>query len=102
VAAAKENIIRNGLEERIIVTGQELATVDGSFGLIAANILFNTLIVLAPELAVRLDPGGTLLCAGILAGEQQEDLREVFERHGLTFVEERTERDWAALRLDRR
>jgi ribosomal protein L11 methyltransferase len=102
VAAAKENILRNELAESIIVKTQELAAVDGSFGLITANILFNTLVVLAPELAVRLDPGGTLLCAGILAGEQQEQLREVFEGQGLTWVEERTEGDWAALRLDRR
>jgi ribosomal protein L11 methyltransferase len=102
VAAARENIVRNELEETIVVTGQELATVEGSFSLITANILFNTLIVLAADLAGRLDPGGTLLCAGILAGEQQGKLRKVFEGYGLTFVEERTEGDWAALRLDRR
>ena len=102
VAAAKENILRNELEESIIVKTQELAAVDGSFGLITANILFNTLVVLAPELAVRLDPGGALLCAGIMAGEQQGGLRKVLEGHGLACVEERTEGDWAALRLDKR
>jgi ribosomal protein L11 methyltransferase len=102
VTAARENIVRNELEETIVVTGQELATVEGSFSLITANILFNTLVVLAADLAKRLDPGGALLCAGILAGEQQKKLRKVFEGYGLTCVEERTEGDWAALRLDRR
>jgi len=101
VAAARENILRNELEETIVVSDQELATVEGSFSLITANILFNTLVLLAAELAGRLDQGGALLCAGILAGEQQEKLRKVFKEHGLTCVEERTEGDWAALRLDR-
>lgn len=101
VSAARENIARNGLGERITVSGQGLETVEGSFGLIAANILFDTLSALSPDLTERLDPGGSLLCAGILAGEQQERLREIFEKRGLTCVEERVEGDWAALRFDR-
>ena len=45
---------------------------DGSFELVLANILATPLKLLAPLLAGRLAPGGTLVLSGILAGQAEE------------------------------
>jgi ribosomal protein L11 methyltransferase len=76
---AEENARRNGV-------APELATPDavsGSFGIIVANILANTLVALAPELAARLEPGGTLLLSGILA-DQEAEVRAAYVAQGLS------------------
>jgi ribosomal protein L11 methyltransferase len=76
---AEENARRNAV-------APELAppeAVRGSFHVIVANILANTLVALAPELAARLEPGGTLLLSGILAG-QEDEVRAAYVSRGLS------------------
>jgi len=76
---AGENARRNGV-------APELATpeaVSGSFRVIVANILANTLVALAPEIAPRLEQGGTLLLSGILAGQDAE-VRAAYVSQGLS------------------
>lgn len=99
VEAARRNVASNGLGEKITVSWSLLTGVQGTFELIAANILFDTLARLASDLASRLDEGGTLLCAGILAGRQEEDLRQIFQDLGLRCTGERTMGEWSALRF---
>ena len=80
VAVAAENAARNGVA--LELSGAAPAGVGGSFDLVVANILANTLLELAPELAARLAPGGTLLLSGLLAGQEGE-VREGYRRLGL-------------------
>jgi ribosomal protein L11 methyltransferase len=99
VAAARENVARNGLGGRVLVTGDELGALPGTFDLIVANITANVLVALAGELAARLRPGGRLVLSGILAGEQEAQVREAYERLGLRGGAARVEGEWAALSL---
>ncbi len=99
VSAAADNIRKNGLDDVIKVDGKALGDVEGLFDLIVANIFHDTLVELSALLVERLNPHGTLICSGILAGGQGESLRRVFEGIGVRFVEERTENEWAALRF---
>lgn len=101
VSAAAENIGKNGLDSVIEVEGKALGDVEGLFDLIVANIFHDTLAHLSALLVERLNPYGTLICSGILAGSQVESLKGVFEGDGIRFVEERTENEWAALRFAR-
>lgn len=107
VEAAKSNAARNGVVEKIRVQHGSLqdlsaAVLDGPApDLILANIL-------APVLEDMLDQGlpdligaeTTLILSGVIE-EQVGGLLKRAERHGLTAIEDRSEKDWHALTLRR-
>jgi ribosomal protein L11 methyltransferase len=99
VAAARLNVARNRLDGSVQVAGDDLSAVAGPFDLIAANITADVLLPLAPLLAARLAPGGALVLAGILAGEQEREVRAAYERLGLRCEDARADGEWAALLL---
>ncbi|HEY5998757.1 MAG TPA: 50S ribosomal protein L11 methyltransferase [bacterium] len=99
VAAARLNVEGNNLAGRVRVGGEDLAAITGRFELVAANITADVLVPLAPALAARLAPGGALVLAGILAGEQEREVRVAYERLGLRCAAARAEGEWAALLL---
>jgi ribosomal protein L11 methyltransferase len=101
VAAARGNVALNGLADRVSVGGRDLAAIGGEFDLIAANITADVLLVLAPMIFERLSPGGALVLAGLLAGDQTREVRAAYERLGLLGALERVEGEWAALLLVR-
>jgi hypothetical protein len=61
-----------------------------------ANILANVHVLLAPDLARALRPGGLLLTSGIISNRALE-VEQAFTSAGLTAVERRQEGDWVAL-----
>jgi ribosomal protein L11 methyltransferase len=69
------------------------------FDLIIANILAAPLIELAPDFAKALAPGGTVLLAGLLAG-QADGVAAAYQSHGLT-VRERRSGEWPVLVCER-
>jgi ribosomal protein L11 methyltransferase len=100
VQVARENAGRNGvaLELSTLPAGE----VPGTFDLVLANILANTLVELAPDLAARLAPGGALVLSGLL-GPQVQDVLLAFLARGLRLAPggDRREGEWAALVLER-
>lgn len=99
VAAASGNVGRNGLAGRVEVSEQALERVSGSFDLIVANILHDTLVDISSAIAGKISPSGTFLCGGILAGGQEESLRCCYESLGLRHRASKYEGEWAALRF---
>ena len=55
---------------------------EGPYGVVAANILAEPLIALAPDIARVLAPGGRLILAGLLA-RQEAAVRTAYEAEGL-------------------
>jgi ribosomal protein L11 methyltransferase len=68
LAAARENAARNDVEIRLMPSSAALSE---TFDLVVANILTNPLMLLAPVLGARLNPGGRLALSGVL--ETQAD-----------------------------
>jgi ribosomal protein L11 methyltransferase len=66
--ATAENAAENGLASQLTVH-HEAAALPLRADVLLANILAGTLCALAEEFAARLEPGGRLLLAGILAGQ---------------------------------
>jgi len=99
VVAASENVVKNDLVGRIGVSGRDLGAIDGKFDLIVANITADVLLPLAPRLVERLSPGGALILAGLLSGDQAREVRAAYEESGLLCAGERSEDEWAALLL---
>lgn len=77
VRVAAENAARNGVEGQVEVREGDVAALapawsDGSFDVIAANILAEVLISLAPAFARLLRPGGEVILSGVIAARAAE------------------------------
>ncbi|WPB75434.1 50S ribosomal protein L11 methyltransferase [Archangium violaceum] len=79
VELARENAVDNGTPD-VELSGKELTAVEGSFDLVVANILANTLIELAPLIAPKVKD--RLLMAGVLA-HQKEEVEAAYVNLGL-------------------
>jgi ribosomal protein L11 methyltransferase len=101
VAAARENVARNGLAGRIAVSGGDIAALSGNFQLVVANIVHDVLLALSGHLHRLTASQGALVLSGILAGEQEESIGKHFAALGFSLRGQRRQGEWAALRLDK-
>jgi ribosomal protein L11 methyltransferase len=97
VSAAKNNIGANNSAEKIEASNTSLDELTGPYNLILANIIHNTLVEMAPTLSRLLAANGILIMAGILKGEQAENITYVYSDNGLTRQEEQSSGEWSAL-----
>lgn len=107
-----ENALLNGIAEgpgrgavmMVIADGMAhpLLALRGPYDLLIANILAGPLIELARDFAGALAPGGHLLLAGLLAGEQERSVRRAYRRAGLMPLARLQRGDWAILWLRKR
>lgn len=67
--------------------------VSGTFHLVFANILAQTLVAILPDLSARLAPGGFLLGSGILL-DLGDGVLEAASSKGLDLMERRTDGEW--------
>lgn len=113
VPVARENVAMNGVSEQVsvrhgtlpggdavplhFVGGSELEVLDaGHFDLVLINILAPVIIAVAPDLAARLAPSGSLIAAGLIES-QEADVAQAFQLQGLEVTERTQEKDWVAL-----
>ena len=101
VETAKGNIIRNRLEDIITVSDQDIASIESGFNLIVANIIHDTLAEMAKLLTGLLAPKGYLILSGILKGDQENSIREIYTGQGLSFIEIMTKDEWTALQFQK-
>ncbi|HEY6004687.1 MAG TPA: 50S ribosomal protein L11 methyltransferase [Anaeromyxobacter sp.] len=101
VEVARENAGRNGASVEVV--SRPLEAVEGTFDVVVANILANTLVELAPAIAAKLAPGGVVLLSGILA-PQEEEVRRAYRALGLEPFPSGDRRDgeWSLVALGRR
>lgn len=103
VRITAENAERNGVAQAIRVSAGSLEDVleacAPSADVLAANILAPVIEAMARQgLGSAVRPGGTLILAGILAGQAQAVLQACQEA-GLQLLEQRRSGDWVALVL---
>ena len=101
VETAKGNIIRNRLEHIVAVSGEDVASIRSGFDLLVANITHDTLAEMAKLLTDLLAPKGYLVLSGILSGDQENSIREIFTRLGLNYIKSMTRDEWAALQFQK-
>jgi ribosomal protein L11 methyltransferase len=95
---ARENLVKNGLQDRVALLPGEIARVLERFDLVAANILSGTLIPMASALSGRLSSGGVLLLSGILADEVEEVIA-AYRAAGFRHTGTREDGEWNLIRL---
>jgi len=76
---AAVNIKNNGLEDRIMVSGQAVETIDQRFSMVIANLRYPSLIKLFAQLTEVTDKRGALILSGIKNGEVA-DLLKVYTK----------------------
>lgn len=97
VELAKECAAENGLTG-IALSGKPLQQVKGTFDLVLANILANTLVALAPQLAQKV--GQRLVLAGVLV-PQAEEVTKAFVAQGMKPRGRTVQGEWIRLDFDR-
>jgi ribosomal protein L11 methyltransferase len=97
VVAARANIEQNSVTGQIRCSEETLADLPGRYDLVIANITADILTALCPDLIKKMTPGGHLILAGILQGEQADRVSRCFQAASLTLVAEKTEGRWISL-----
>lgn len=97
VKIALKNCRLNGVQKKIALSRQDLTKVPMNsrqkYDLICANLISPLLISERQRILNRLNPGGTLVLAGILATEFAT-VRKDYESSGLRLASTRIEREW--------
>jgi ribosomal protein L11 methyltransferase len=95
---------RAGEAVMVVADGMDdpLLQVRGPYDLLIANILAGPLTELAPDFARAVSPGGSLLLAGLLAGDQEAAVKRAMTLAGFRMAARLQRGDWAILWLRRR
>jgi len=101
VAVARENIANNGLVGKIEISTTPVEQIQGLFPLVCANIVHDVLVDMAATLAALAAPGGYLVLAGILAGDQETNIIRVYREFGWQPLDRLHQEEWVALFLRR-
>ncbi|MFO7811394.1 MAG: 50S ribosomal protein L11 methyltransferase [Pelovirga sp.] len=93
---ARENVARNKLAGRVMITSDPLEKIDGVYDLVVANILAEENIRLKQALLQHLQPGGWLILSGILK-EKESLVTAAFAGTDLNAMAARYREDWVCL-----
>jgi ribosomal protein L11 methyltransferase len=105
VETAAANVAANGLEGRVVcveAVGFDAKAIlaRAPFDLVFANILKGPLIGLAPEMGIRVAPGGFAILSGLL-NEQADEILAVYAQAGFNLDHRGEIGDWTTLILRR-
>ncbi len=101
VRVAQENIANNRLAGNIEVSTTPVTEITGTYQLVSANIVHDVLVEMAPTLAGLTAVDGQLVLAGILSGEQEDNIIKVYAALDCRLLDRRYQEEWTALRLQR-
>lgn len=99
VAVAQENIAHNQLSATIAVSATPIEQIQGPFQLVCANIVHDVLMAMSGLLTGLTVPGGHLVLAGLLSGQQEDNIKAVYGDLGWQILADRHQDEWAALLL---
>lgn len=96
VEVARDNLALNDMSGCVECGTEPLEAITENFDIILANILAEELVRLAPFLAERLQPGGSLILSGILA-EKEQLVRHGFSSLPMKFIRTESAGEWVAM-----
>jgi ribosomal protein L11 methyltransferase len=99
VQVATDNVRINNLQDRVEVSGGALADLSGRYQVVVANIVHDTLIELADDLARVTAGRGVLLLSGLICGEQVASILDRFTKLSFQTADQVQDGEWCALEL---
>lgn len=102
VANARENVVQNGVEERVTIREGTVAAVpsDRTADVIVANVTREPLMEMLSGFRARLAEEGALLLAGLLTSDRSRML-DALHQQNLRVYDEQTEKGWWAVHCKR-
>lgn len=97
---AYENVMANGLEDRIVISKQSFENIDQKFSMVTANLRFPTLSSMMNQFVETTAPHGFLILSGIKDSEMQS-LLEVYTEKYFGRLWSANELGWAGVALQR-
>jgi len=94
---AKENCLRNQCQD-IVISPQDLQTIDGKFDFVLANINLNVLLESFGKMKELLDSGGQIFLSGILLSDIPA-ISKCFTDLGFELIAQKQKKDWVALHV---
>ncbi|BHH85381.1 50S ribosomal protein L11 methyltransferase [Desulforhopalus sp. 52FAK] len=99
VKAAKENVVFNGMQDKMDVSLDSLDEITESYDVVVANIVHDVLISMADDLIRLTAKGGALILSGLLAEKQLANIKRIFSEKGMSPVGEKIRDEWSAIRF---
>ncbi len=100
VMAGRDNVALNDFSDKMDVSQEDVADINGQYSLVVANIIHDVLQILRQDLIKNIAIGGELVLSGLIAGEQVESIISTFTKGDILVLEEQVfEGEWAALRF---
>ena len=96
VVVAQQNLVQNGVENRVHVSNEPLEKVTGSYDVVLANILAEDLARMGAELVAKVGTGGYLVLSGILT-EKEKLVTDAFLPYPVVLVEVTRQTEWSCL-----
>ncbi len=101
VVVAKHNAKVNGVEDKCLVTLDNLLSSSDSVGeVVVANITADILVVLSKDILSHLNVGGKLILSGILR-EKATEVIEAYLPLGFKLLKSESKGEWVALLMER-
>ena len=97
---ASENVKINGLEDRIMISGQSLARIDRQFTMVLANLRYPSLKKFFARLADVTVEKGTLILSGI-KNDEVDDLLKVYTKSRFKHLRMSHELGWSCIVLQK-
>ncbi|MDI6803709.1 MAG: 50S ribosomal protein L11 methyltransferase [Bacteroidota bacterium] len=98
---AKENVAANNLADKIEISDSALASLpETKYDLITANIMFNTILEMLPDIVKRIKSERVILFSGLLLIDDKPFLSGI-EKFNLKIIEKLTEGEWLAFALQK-
>lgn len=95
---ARENVINNQVEDRVVILNRDVTTIHEQFDLIVANLTAKLLLRLRDHLSSILVHGGYLVISGII-DQNMDDIREHFISDIFSIRHTITEKEWGCFVL---
>jgi len=95
IETAAGNFALNGLTDKVTLIKGSIGDAGSGFDLIAANIFQEALVELMPDTVRALNPGGSLIVSGLLAGQEGPVISSA-EKAGLKAVSVNTSKGWVS------
>lgn len=98
VETAKRNCEKNSVECNVF-RSDLFKQVTGKYDIIAANIVADIIIRMAPEIRSHMNEGAKFLCSGIIV-ERADEVAEHLKKNGLNVTGISTDNGWAAIEAE--
>jgi len=93
IEIATENVILNGVRDRVEIVNRDVSRHRGSFNLIVANLTAATLSKLHKSLLRMTEPGGYFIASGII-DQDKPHIEKIFHAEDVDIHDVRSEQEW--------